>query len=63
MPVIFIYWEKAFPAAAKNIGGFWPSAFNYLLWNANELVPHLADLRGRGSGMSRLAPAPLRIEP
>ena len=20
----------------KNIGGFWPSAFNYLLWNANE---------------------------
>jgi peptide/nickel transport system substrate-binding protein len=36
VPVIFIYWSKAFPVAAKNIGGFWPSAFNYLLWNANE---------------------------
>ena len=36
VPVIFIYWEKAFPALAKNIGGFWPSAFNYLLWNANS---------------------------
>lgn len=35
VPVIFIYWEKAFPAAATNIGGYWPSAFNYLLWNAN----------------------------
>ena len=35
-PVIFIYWEKAFPAAARNLGGFWPSAFNYLMWNANE---------------------------
>jgi peptide/nickel transport system substrate-binding protein len=36
VPVIFIYWQKAYPALAKNIGGFWPSAFNYLLWNANE---------------------------
>jgi peptide/nickel transport system substrate-binding protein len=36
VPVIFIYWQKAYPAVAKNIGGFWPSAFNYLLWNANE---------------------------
>ena len=36
VPVIFIYWEKAFPAAISNLGGFWPSAFNYLLWNANE---------------------------
>jgi len=36
VPVIFINWQKAFPALAKNIGGFWPSAFNYLLWNANE---------------------------
>jgi len=35
VPVIFIWWEKAFPAAAKNIGGFWPSPFNDLLWNAN----------------------------
>lgn len=36
VPVIFIYWEKAFPAAIANLGGFWPSPFNYLLWNANE---------------------------
>jgi peptide/nickel transport system substrate-binding protein len=36
VPVIFIYWEKAFPAVAPNLGGFWPSAFNYVLWNANE---------------------------
>ena len=27
--MIFIYWEKAFPAVANNIGGFWPSAFNH----------------------------------
>jgi peptide/nickel transport system substrate-binding protein len=36
VPVIFIYWEKAFPAVIQNLGGFWPSPFNYLLWNANE---------------------------
>ena len=36
VPVIFIYWEKTFPAAYNTIGGFWPSAFNYLLWNAQE---------------------------
>ncbi len=36
VPVIFIYWEKAFPAAVENLGGFWPSPFNYLLWNAHE---------------------------
>lgn len=36
VPVIFIYWEKSFPAVYNTIGGFWPSAFNYLLWNAQE---------------------------
>ncbi len=36
VPVIFMYWEKAYPVAAANLGGFWPSAFNSLLWNANE---------------------------
>ena len=36
VPVIFIYWEKAFPAVAPNVGGFWPSPFNDLMWNANE---------------------------
>jgi peptide/nickel transport system substrate-binding protein len=36
VPVIFIYWSNQFPAISKNIGGVWPSAFNRLLWNANE---------------------------
>jgi peptide/nickel transport system substrate-binding protein len=36
VPVIFIYWEKSFPAVADNLGGFWPSSLNYLFWNANE---------------------------
>ena len=34
--VIFIYWPTSFPVAATNVGGFWPSAFNSLLWNAHE---------------------------
>jgi peptide/nickel transport system substrate-binding protein len=36
VPVIFIYWDKLFPAVANNVGGFWPSAFNYLLWNSAQ---------------------------
>jgi peptide/nickel transport system substrate-binding protein len=36
VPVIFIYWSKAFPAAATNVGGYWPSAFTNLLWNAQD---------------------------
>jgi peptide/nickel transport system substrate-binding protein len=36
VPVIFIYWEKAFSGIHNSVGGFWPSAFNNLLWNANE---------------------------
>jgi peptide/nickel transport system substrate-binding protein len=36
VPVIFIYWGTAYPAAASNIGGFWPSAFNGLMWNAQD---------------------------
>jgi peptide/nickel transport system substrate-binding protein len=35
-PVIFLYWEQAFPLVATNVGGFWPSAFNQLLWNASD---------------------------
>jgi peptide/nickel transport system substrate-binding protein len=34
VPVIFLYWEQAFPAARENVGGFWPSAWTPLLWNA-----------------------------
>jgi peptide/nickel transport system substrate-binding protein len=36
VPVIFMYWGKSFPAVANNVGGFWPSAFVDLMWNANE---------------------------
>jgi peptide/nickel transport system substrate-binding protein len=36
VPVIFLYWEETFPAARTNVGGFWPSAWTPLLWNAAE---------------------------
>lgn len=36
VPVIFLYWEQAFPTTAANLGGFWPSAFTHLLWNSPE---------------------------
>ena len=36
VPVIFLYWERVFPAARHNVGGFWPSAWTPLLWNAAE---------------------------
>jgi peptide/nickel transport system substrate-binding protein len=36
VPVIFIYWQKTFDAVAKNVGGFWPSAFTNLLWNVQD---------------------------
>ncbi|MGH2614797.1 MAG: ABC transporter substrate-binding protein [Thermomicrobiales bacterium] len=36
VPVIFIYWGTAYPAVANNVGGFWPSAFNGLMWNAQD---------------------------
>ncbi len=36
VPVVFIYWGKAFPAVKDNVGGFWPSAFTNLLWNAQD---------------------------
>jgi len=36
VPVIFLYWEEAFPAARINVGGFWPSAWTPLLWNAAD---------------------------
>ena len=36
VPVIFLYWEEAFPAVRANVGGFWPSAWTPLLWNAAE---------------------------
>ena len=36
VPVLFLYWEEAFPAVRSNVGGFWPSAWTPLLWNAAE---------------------------
>jgi peptide/nickel transport system substrate-binding protein len=35
-PVVFLYWSKDFSAVVPNLGGFWPSPFNRLLWNAQE---------------------------
>lgn len=36
VPVIFLYWGKSFPAIRSNVGGFWPSAFNRMLWNVQQ---------------------------
>ncbi|MCC7276270.1 MAG: ABC transporter substrate-binding protein [Alphaproteobacteria bacterium] len=36
VPVIFISWGKLFPVIRNNIGGFWPSSFNRLLWNVQD---------------------------
>ena len=35
-PVVFIYWDKFFSAVANNLGGFLPTTFNSIFWNANE---------------------------
>jgi peptide/nickel transport system substrate-binding protein len=35
-PVVFLWWGKDFSAVVPNLGGFWPSPFNRLLWNAQE---------------------------
>ena len=34
VPVIFLFWEQAFPAARREVGGFWPTPYAGLLWNA-----------------------------
>ncbi len=34
VPCIFIYWPKEFSAVTSKLGGFWPSSFNSLMWNA-----------------------------
>ena len=36
VPVIFMYWDVAFPAARSNIGGYQPNAFTNLLWDAGR---------------------------
>lgn len=35
-PALFVFWDKVYAAAADNVGGFWPSAATYLLWDARE---------------------------
>ncbi|MEZ4506892.1 MAG: peptide ABC transporter substrate-binding protein [Thermomicrobiales bacterium] len=36
VPTIFIYWDKQFSAVANNVGGFLPTTFNSIFWNANK---------------------------
>ena len=36
VPVLFTFWDKNYSAATEKLGNFWPSAFNYLLWNVDE---------------------------
>jgi ABC-type transport system substrate-binding protein len=36
VPCVFMYWGSQFPVAKNNIGGYWPNAFNNLLWNAEK---------------------------
>lgn len=61
VPVIFLYWERAYAVAAANLGGFWPSPFTNLLWNVQEW--YLVDPTAAGPE-SEAAPAasPVAIE-
>jgi peptide/nickel transport system substrate-binding protein len=36
VPTIFLYWDKLFSAVANNVGGFLPTTFNSIFWNANQ---------------------------
>lgn len=36
VPCTFMWWGSQFPVAKNNIGGYWPNAFNNLLWNAEK---------------------------
>jgi ABC-type transport system substrate-binding protein len=36
VPVIFLWWGKDFSGVSNKVGGFWPSAFNRLMWNAQD---------------------------
>ncbi len=35
-PAVFIYWDKLFSAVSDQLGGFLPTTFNSLFWNAAE---------------------------
>lgn len=36
VPVIFLFWDDTFSAAANTLGNYLPSAYTYMLWNARE---------------------------
>jgi peptide/nickel transport system substrate-binding protein len=36
VPVIFMYWGKRVYASPKDLAGFKPNSFNYLLWDAQD---------------------------
>ena len=36
VPVIFLFWDYGYSAAANTIGNFLPSAYTNLMWNARE---------------------------
>lgn len=36
VPAIFMYWGKRIYAAPKNLAGFKPNSYNYLLWDAQD---------------------------
>jgi peptide/nickel transport system substrate-binding protein len=36
VPCIFLWWSKDYSAIMPTIGGFWPSPFNNLFWNAQD---------------------------
>lgn len=35
-PAVFLFWDTTYASADAKLGGFWPSAFNYLTWNVKE---------------------------
>jgi len=62
VPVIFLYWERGFAAAAADVGGFWPTPFTPLLWNVAEwYLANPTEAPPEGTPVSgqvdRLAPA------
>lgn len=36
LPVIFLYWGRDYPAITPKLGGYWPSAYNRMLWNVKD---------------------------
>jgi peptide/nickel transport system substrate-binding protein len=63
VPALFVFWDKVYAAAADTVGGFWPSARPYLLWDARVVGEvTLATVIGRGRA-TRGARVTLRPRP